>query len=253
MAELEKLRSGVRERLAAPIDAADREKAEGVFREAKLAYAEAMMADNLPEVRRQAGILLWHTENAIALLNKTYYHFGVRRRYEELSSMSKRPEALCAMIEDIVSAHEIMTLKACLTRMMRETAPCFEKALPKYTPSEQPPAAEALRGTYEEIYSNWRGKMHLASETGDRHLAFMSLLSLEGLLSGITGRTQMKPFSVMAAYDPLDLDKTKRGFDAFLRNYEKEYRRAGLEPALYRDAEAFVSAYLDRPGAGKEP
>ena len=42
-----------------------------------------------------------------------------------------------------------------------------------------------LGGTYEEMYSNWRNKMHAAAEAGNRHLAFMSLVSAKAMFDEI--------------------------------------------------------------------
>ena len=63
-----------------------------------------MLGDDLTRVRKQAGGVLYYAENAVAMLNKRYFRKGVRRRYEELNAMTKRPEKLCEMIEGILSA-----------------------------------------------------------------------------------------------------------------------------------------------------
>lgn len=40
------------------------------------------------------------------------------------------------------------------------------------------PSAENLRGTYEEMYSNWKNKMAEAAGRDDVYSSFMNLLSL---------------------------------------------------------------------------
>ena len=111
LAELEKLRNQARKTLAAPFGEEDYRKAENELKEARCCYADAMAADDLNAVRRYAGGTIWFAENAVALLNKTYFHKGVRRRCEELSAMEKRPENLCGIIEDILAAATAASMK----------------------------------------------------------------------------------------------------------------------------------------------
>ncbi len=94
------------------------------------------------------------------------------------------------------------------------------------------------------MFSNWHGKMAQAAEKGDRHLAFMSLESLNGMLNDIGGEADIGTYDVLSAYDPDDLRKTADGFDRLLRQYLREYEKAGLRPARYADVDAFISAYL---------
>ena len=108
------------------------------------------------------------------------------------------------------------------------------------------PDADALRGTYEEMCSNWRGKMVLSAETNNRHLAFVSLASVQAMFDDIRdeyeGIENIRAFSV---YDPADLKKTLEGFETLLREYLKNYEKVGLKPARYKDIEEWAEAYLN--------
>ena len=245
LSELEALREQVRRILAGPFCEEDYQKAESSLKEALFCYALAMAADTLPEARRQAGGALYHAENAVALLNKTYFRKGVRRRYEELAAMKKRPEDLCGLIEDVTAAETAAALKERLTRLVKALTLCFEREKRALLPAKRPPDAESLRGTYEEMFSNWHGKMRVAAETGDRHLAFMSLGSLNEMIADIGSDVDICRYDALSVYDPGNLEKTAEGFDAVLRSYLREYEKAGLRPAVYRDADAFTAAYLE--------
>ena len=59
---------------------------------------------------------------------------------------------------------------------------------------------ETLAGTYEEMYSNWRNKMYLAAETGNRHLAFMNLISANAMFSEIDSEVSIDKYDVMEGY-----------------------------------------------------
>ena len=108
--ELEMLRDQVRRTLAEPFGENDCRKAENELKEARCCYADAMIADDLNVVRSYAGGTIYFAENAVALLNKTYFRKGVRRRYEELNAMERRPENLCRMIEDILRSADLLNI-----------------------------------------------------------------------------------------------------------------------------------------------
>ena len=242
--ELLALRRQVRELLEAPFSEADLQRAENELKEAWLCYADAMTAEELWDVRRSAGNVIYHSENAVALLNKTYFRRGVRRQYEELSAMEKRPENLCELIEAVVSAADADSLKERLTLLMKEMKACFRKIGEKLRPERKPASAEALSGTWEEMFSNWHGKMVLAAECGDRHLAFMSLSALNEMLFDLSSELDIPAYQALGAYDPGDLRRTAAGFEAVLGEYRREYEKASLWPERYADIDSFVTAYL---------
>ena len=247
--ELERLRAQVRQTLAEPFCEADLRKAEKMLQEARQCYAEAMIRDELPQVRRFAGGVLYFAENAIAMLNKTWFRKGVSRRYEELGAMPKRPEKLCARIEDVLTAGTAALLKEHLTVLMKELTACFEAERQALQPEKRAADAEALSGSYEEMFSNWHGKMQLAAENGDRHLAFMSLSSLHEMMADIGSLTKTGSYDALAAYDPADLQKTAEGFEEILESYRQIYESIGLQAEVYADIDAFISAYQAASGA----
>ena len=240
---LETLREQVRKKLAEPFGEADYRKAEKELKEARCCYADAMTADALNEVRRSAGGAIYFAENAIALLNKTYFRKGVSRRYEELDAMERKPDNLCEIIENVLEAATVNGVKEQLTLLMKGLDSCFRRVMQQLPRENKPACGDTLSGTYEEMFSNWHGKMIQAAERGDRHLAFMSLESLNEMLNDIRSEVDIGEYDVLSAYDPGDLRKTAEGFDRILRQYLLECEKAGLHPARYADVDAFVSAY----------
>lgn len=86
------------------------------------------------------------------------------------------------------------------------------------------------------------------AEKGDRHLAFMSLESLNEMLNDISSEVDIGTYDVLSAYEPGDLRKTADGFDRILRQYLKEYEKAGLRPARYADVDEFAAEYMRNCG-----
>ena len=242
--ELETLREQVRRKLAEPFGEEDYRKAEKELKEARCCFADAMTAEELNDVRRNAGGAIYFAENALALLNKTYFRKGVSRRYEELEAMEKKPDNLCGMIESVLAATTVNGLKEQLTLLMKGLDSCFRQVRRQLPRERKPAGADTLSGTYEEMFSNWHGKMVQAADKNDRHLAFMSLESLNEMLNDISGEVDVGTYDVLSIYDPGDLRKTAKGFDRILEQYLGEYEKAGLRPARYADVDSFISFYL---------
>lgn len=242
---LEELRARVKKRLSQPLTKEDLAAAENMLNEAKRYYAEAMLADELAQVRLQAGGVLYCIENAIAMRNKAVFHRGVKRAYEELDALTVKPEHLCERIEAVASADTVDALKAVLTKLLRETEDMFQRDRAAFYPQKQPVTADAVTGTYEEMFSNWRNKMQLAAKENNRHLAFMSLASTQAMLEDIGAQTDIAEYTAFSGYDPADLVKTAAAYDTMLEAYLQEYRKAGIKVNHYADIDMFVKAYLE--------
>ncbi len=246
--QLNLLRKSAGDILSAPFSEEDYAKAENYLKEAEHYYTAAMISENKSDVLRGAGGAIYYVENAIAMLNKQYFHYGVKRAYEELNAMKYRPEKLCNMIEDCLSAASAASVQKHLTTLMRETIAvfCHVKDNMNENADIQKKAAggEALIGTYEEMYSNWRNKMYAAAETQNRYLAFMSLISTGEMFSEISSKVSIGRYDVLAGYDSRDLHRTALMYDEMLNEYLKEYIRAGIQVKHYADIDAFALDYV---------
>ena len=94
------------------------------------------------------------------------------------------------------------------------------------------------------MYSNWRNKMYLAAAQEDKHLAFMSMSSLQEMLGTIAQQVAIGHYDVLAGYRPQDLTQTAKNYDACLQAYRTEYAKASLVPKHYADLDAFIRDYL---------
>ncbi|MDE5576777.1 MAG: nucleotidyltransferase domain-containing protein [Oscillospiraceae bacterium] len=231
--------------LQKPFSNEDYTKAENTLKEAEHFYVSAMTAEKIKDIRAQAGYVLYYIENAVAMLNKKYFRYGTKRIYEELEAMEHKPAGLCEMIESVLSANSAEQIKNALTVLMRETVRVFQ-SVKAAIPNQKKPTADVIGGTYEEMFSNWRNKMYCASQSRNRHLAFMSITSLNAMLSEISAETEIGDYNVFDGYDPNDLQKTAQAFDDFLKEYLNEYKKAGLEPNRFKDIDLFVKNYLEK-------
>lgn len=241
--QLNMLRKKAQDILSAPFSEGDYAKAEKLLKEAEHYYVQTMAAEEIPDVRNGAGGAVYYIENAIAMLNKRYFHYGVKRAYEELNAMSDRPQKLCERIEDVLSATLAESVKKNLSVLMKETIAAFHHVKERLGIQRKATEEKTLMGTYEEMYSNWRNKMYQAAETGNRHLAFMSLVSANAMLSEIYSDVKTDRYNALRGYDPQDLHKTAKAYDDVLDAYLKEYEKAGIQAERYSDIDSFAQAY----------
>ena len=241
--QLDALRQMAKDILEAPFSEEDYEKAEKTLKEAEHGYAMAMISESMPDVLDGAGRAIYYVESAIAMLNKQYFRYGVKRTYEELRAMQNRPEGLCNLIDYVISATSVDSAKKYLTLLMKETIAVFRRVQETLPVQKTTVIADSLIGTYEEMYSNWRNKMYLAAETGNKHLAFMSLISANEMFSEISSEADIHRFNALESYDSQDLQKTAKAYDSILNEYLTEYKRAGIAEKRYSDIDVFVLDY----------
>lgn len=243
MERLNDLRKRAWNILDAPFSMEDYEKAEKTLKEAEHCFAMTMASDGMPQVRDFAGGVIYYVENAIAMLNKQYFRYGVKRAYRELDGMKHRPEGLSDMIEAIVSAMTEEEIKANVAALIKETIAVFRRVKESIPVERKPVTEDSIGGTYEEFVSNWRNKMHLAAATENRHLAFMSLVSANAMFADIAGEVEIGKYDTLSEYDPQDLQKTAKSYDDLLAEYRKAYEKAGVQVKHYPDIDAFVREY----------
>ncbi|MBD5503979.1 MAG: nucleotidyltransferase domain-containing protein [Lachnospiraceae bacterium] len=241
--KLDTLRQKAKDILAAPFSEEDYTKAEKLLKEAEHCYTSAMVSEHKSDVLAGAGGVIYYVENAIAMLNKQYFHYGVKRAYEELNAMQNRPEKLCDMIDDVISATSASSIKKHLSTLIKETIAVFHNVKETIAVQKKPATGDVLTGTYEEMYSNWRNKMYAAAKTGDTHLAFMSLLSSNAMFSEISSEVDISQYDVWGGYNSQDLHKTAKAYDDILNEYLEEYRKADIQVKHYSDIDAFVLDY----------
>lgn len=242
--KLQSLRKKVKNILSSPLSAEDYIKAENMMKEAEHFYLMTMMAEGISDIWVQAGYTVYYVENAIAMLNKKYFRYGTKHIYEELESMENKPDRLCEMIKKVLSANSSEQIKKNLTALIQETMGVFKKVKSTVTVQKRPLTADSIKGTYEEMFSNWRNKMYVAADEDNLHLAFMSMINMHAMISDLGEETDIADYDTFDGYDSQNLRKTANAFDDMLKKYLKEYQRVNLQVEHYRDIDEFIKHYL---------
>ncbi len=211
--------------------------ADNAYCEAKKMFAEAYLSESLSKVRCCAGIAVEFIENAVMLYNGQYFKKGTKRTFDELR-MLRLPFDLKAVIIDIISADTVEKIREKLKELLAMTNEYLQPPKKKELPS-----AENLRGTYEEMYSNWKNKMPEAADRDDVYSSFMNLLSLQHMFHEIAEGIAVDDFEIMDKFDPKNLEENANVFNRALSNYLAEYEKVGIYPKRYGSIEKFVRDY----------
>lgn len=241
--DLEGLRNQVKRILSLPLSQEDYLKAEKLLKEAEHYYTMAMISEGKTDVLAWAGYVVHYVENALAMLNKKYFHYGTKRIYEELEAMENRPENIVELIEAVTSTTSPSLIKEYLKSLIKETIEFFEKVRESFQQSKRTVSESTIRGTYEEMFSNWRNKMYLAAETDNKHLAFMSMISLHAMLQDIKSEVDIAEYDVLSRYNPQNLYETAKAYDDILNQYLQEYIKCKIQVKHFADIDAFVRDY----------
>lgn len=246
---LDALRRQAADIIATPLSREDFAKAENLLRDAEHHFTRALLAAQPAEMLVHMGNIFYCIENALAMLNKTYFRYGSKRVFEELEGMSCRPDNLRERMEAALAAPSMQEQKRRLTDLMGAVVDVFEKARTSLPAERQAVTAAAIAGTYEEMFSNWRNKMYLAAEKNDVHLSFMSMCSMYDMLQDIAGDVQIGDYPALNHFDSHDLPRTARNYDRILEEYRAEYEKAGIPVKHYPDIDAFIEEYLKKETA----
>lgn len=224
---------------AAALLASDRryEKADKAYGDAKRMLAEVYLAQSLSKVRGYAGAAVEYIENAFMLYHGQYFRKGTKRALEELRQLGL-PFDLAAGISAVIQAETVEQIRERLTEFFLLTDGYLQTPKKKELPS-----AENLRGTYEEMYSNWKNKMTEAAGRDDVYSSFMNLLSLQYMLHEIAECIAVDDFEIMDQFNPKNLEENVDVFNQALNQYLAEYEKAGIRPKHFESMTEFIESY----------
>lgn len=225
---------------AAELLASDKryEKADQAYSNAKKMLAEVYLAQSLSKARSCAGAAIEFIENAVMLHNGQYFRKGTKRALDELKQLGL-PFDLETRILAVIQADTVEKIRAELTEVFVLTDEYLQ--VPK---KKEHPSAENLRGTYEEMYSNWKNKMAEAAGRDDVYSSFMNLLSLQWMFHEIAECIEVGDFEIMDKFNPKNLEENVDVFDQALNKYLAEYKKVGICPKHFESITEFAEVLL---------
>ena len=226
-------------RKAAELLASDKryEKADNAYCEAKKMFAEVYLTESLSKVRSCAGVTIEFIEDAVMLYNGQYFKKGTKRTFDELRQLNL-PFDLETIIIDIIRAETVEKIRERLKELL-----VLVKEYLQVPKKKESPSVANLRGTYEEMYSNWKNKMSEAADRDDVYSSFMNLLSLQYMFHEIAEGIAVDDFEIMDKFDSKNLKENADVFDRALSNYLAEYEKVGICPKHFGSVAEFVEDY----------
>ena len=213
------------------------ERVNALIEKAKTAYANAHLYDELGQVRLEAFGVMHYLMDAVMLFHGRYFQKGVKRTFEELAALPL-DSIFAETIQNIVISKDIFELRKLLKTLLLYTI--------NHTQHQKPKAevSDALAGTYEEMYSNWRNKVEEAAKNGDTFASFANMCNFHFMMKEIAEEVDIGRFDIMGDYNPNSLADNFKAFDRYLQEYEQIYARAGISVKRFADVDAFVASYL---------
>ncbi|MFZ6022474.1 MAG: nucleotidyltransferase domain-containing protein [Patescibacteria group bacterium] len=232
----------------------NKEKALSAGRDAFLLMQQIQSVDTRGEVFRLLHRLTEKIEYSLYFFNNTYIKKGVRRIPEEIAVMSNKPEGFGDLYESLFRENSIPKLTTTLQVILDYFAKFLNISSAVLTPIKQstttninpkkPISAEQIKGTYEEIYSNWRNKMLLADLTNDYYLSFKTMASCQTFYDEMASEYDVPPIELLSIYDAHNLNNNVSQFDKALAQWETHYIRLNLNIKRFESIESFRSDYL---------
>ena len=213
------------------------QRAKECLDKAKIAYANAWLREELGQVRLEACGVISYLLDAVMLYHGTYFKRGVKRTFEELAALPLDP-LFAETIHAAVVSKEVCQLREALKQLILYTENHIQTEKKKAAPSE------ALSGTYEEMYSNWRNKVDEAARNRDAFASFMNMGSLHFMFADISKDVAIGSFPILKEYNPDHLDANTVIFDQYLQKYEQVYTQAGIGVKRFADVDEFIANYL---------
>lgn len=214
------------------------QRVNGLVEKAKVAYADACLQETLGQVRLAVFGVVYYLADALMLFHGKYFKRGTKRMPEELAALPVDGTVVLSL-KKIAASKDVAELRELAKTLLLYTEKHVRREEEKKAPSAD------LRGTYEEMYSNWRNKVEEAAGNNDVFASFANLCNLQCMFEGIAAEVDIETYNLMEEYDPDCLDNNVRLFDACLRKYEDVYKTAGISVRRFPDVDAFAADYLE--------
>jgi hypothetical protein len=237
------LRDKVKAKLASPFSDEDMQKVTIHLENAMKEYARVVLSDDAADCKYASARMLCSIEYVIYMANKSYVKRGIRRIPEELEAMRKLPDGFMRCFDGLVVADSVDEIKSCSTALMGTTRE-FAVELSTGLDVKKDITPQAIDGTYEEIFSNWRSKMHYAAENDDAYLSFMTAASCQDFYHEMADEFAIEPIRLFDGFRVGDLSGSAEEFDSAMERYKDLYSRCGKPVRHYPSINAFEKDYL---------
>jgi hypothetical protein len=209
-----------------------------------LAYGKMMLEEEIGAVRQLSGEVLSCITNTVCFLNHNYFKLGTKHQLEEMLAMERVPKHFEEYFNDALNAvlvHDIKEASAYLIKTVKELYEEIEnETLPKKVPTQD------IRGTYEEIWSNWKNKILYAAEHKDILLAFSSGVACQEFYNEMHKERGTVSINLMQHFQSDNILGFAKEFEKAMQLYKEEYDKLEMKVRAYDSIEEFRNDYLKK-------
>ena len=234
----------LRKRLSAAPDADTLKTIQAHMNGAWQDFGRLCAEDDFGQCRYFAAGALYRIEYAVYMLNGAYIRHGIRGIPEEICSLPRLPDGFAAHYHALIAADTVEHTRRELGSLLRATDRLLAEVRESVCP-RKPLTGDALRGTHEEIRSNWRNKMYRAAAEDDRYLAWMTEAATQDFYNDMAAEYEMPPVVLLKGAHEQDLTARAHRFDDAMRHYGENYVRTGTPFCRYDTLGEFASDYLE--------
>lgn len=208
-----------------------------------LSYGEMMLEDEIGIVRRLSGDVLNNLINTVCYLNHNYFKLGVKHQVEEILAMERVPRDFERHFNNIIFAKSVTEIKQVTAIFINVVRELYDEVLEESI-KKPIPTKDNLKGTYEEVWSNWRNKIQYALKHNDILLAFSSGVSCHNFYNEMHISRGTALINLMKEFQAENLEKFANAFDEAMELYKSEYDKLGMQVAIYNSISEFKKDYL---------
>jgi len=229
--------------LAQPVSEVHVKRAEKHLNLAKQAYVDMMLSSEIGHVRFLSSYLIYHVFNGIVALNNTYIKGGFKRHFKNLMAYDYLPEQLDQLYMEIIEAKTVDLIRSHSLSFLKSFTQLYEEMRRAQMP-EKLPTFENLKGTYEELWSNYRNKILKSTRENDKFSAFDVASDAQNFFDSMTDYCGTPKFDLMKHFDPDDLERLREKFLEMMEAYRLEYDKVGRTVRKFDQFEDLYQSFI---------
>lgn len=209
---------------------------------AKRYYADIMLSSSYGDALIGFGRLIYNLEQCIYLHNKSYIRRGIKRIPEDIVGLEYLPRDYSLAYSDLSNISTIEDIKSHATKLLNNGLEFTDRMQSRLNKAYMAPV-NALRGTYETVYSNGRNKMQHASETSNPYLTLVASFECQEFYDDIYDDLGLPSIKLMDSISLGDLNHSSKVFLEAMDQLVEQYEKHGLRVKNYDSVDDFVMEY----------
>lgn len=201
------------------------------------------------EVRKIAGFIIMTLADAVAVYNHDYYHFGLKKQFEDLQNKFPNvPRNIVDGYQNVIKAIDIGDVAKYAIKLLEDVCKYLDITFTLQKISEHKSQevnkvdASWLASLYEEISSTFN-KIYVCCETGNYILAFLSAVCLQRDLDDAKA-AGCPVYELLNDFNYKELDKLSETTRRVERDFVQLITDNGGQIKKYDSFEQFESAKL---------